>query len=89
MQLYNLSTFSFTGFGWADNSYTVGGSKTTEFSRDISYKVKGQDILVKCLLNGHEASLPLPSDTYPYYKWEDFKTYYQKVVDNAISLSTR
>jgi hypothetical protein len=50
---------------------------------------KGQDILVKCLLNGHEASLPLPSDTYPYYKWEDFKTYYQKVVDNAISLSTR
>ena len=50
---------------------------------------KGQDILVKCLLNGHEASLPLPSDTYPYYKWEDFKTYYQKVVDDAISLSTR
>ena len=44
---YDLSTFSFTGFGWADNSYTVGGSKTTEFSRDISYNVKGQDILVR------------------------------------------
>lgn len=44
---YDLSTFSFTGFGWADNTYTVGGSKTTEFSRDISCKVKGQDILVR------------------------------------------
>ena len=44
---YDLSTFSFTGFGWAENSYTVGGSKTTEFSRDISYNVKGQDILVR------------------------------------------
>jgi len=44
---YNLSTFSFTGFGWAENSYIVGGSNTTEFSRDISCKVKGQDILVR------------------------------------------
>lgn len=35
-----------------------------------------QDILVKCLLNGHEASLPLPSDLYPYYRWNDFKQFY-------------
>ena len=52
-------------------------------------KKQGEPILIKCLLNGRESTLPLPADLYPYYKWEDFKTYYQKVVDNAISLSTR
>ncbi len=44
---YDLSTFGFSGFGWAENSYTVGGSKTKEFTRDMIYKVKGQDILVR------------------------------------------
>jgi hypothetical protein len=39
-------------------------------------KKKGQDILVKCLLNGSEASLPLPTDNFPYYKWEDFKKFF-------------
>ena len=44
---YDFSTFSFTSFGWAEQSYTVGGSKTKEFTRDITYNVKGQDILVR------------------------------------------
>ena len=35
-----------------------------------------QDILVKCLLNGCEVTLPLPADNYPYYKWADFKKFY-------------
>jgi hypothetical protein len=35
-----------------------------------------QDILVKCLLNGCEATLPLPADNHPYYKWTDFKQFY-------------
>ena len=34
------------------------------------------DILVKCLLNGSEASLPVPTTTYPYYKWSDFRQFY-------------
>ena len=38
---------------------------------------KGGDILVKCLLNGTEASLPVPTDSYPYYKWNDFRQFYQ------------
>ena len=44
----------------------------------IFYRSKkpGQDILVKCLLNGSEATLPLPSDNYPYYRWSDFKRFY-------------
>ena len=34
------------------------------------------DVLVKCLLNGLEATLPLPADNYPYYKWSDFKKFF-------------
>ena len=44
-------------------------------------KKKGQSVLVKCLLNGHEATLPLPSELYPYYKWEDFKKIYTERCD--------
>ena len=39
-------------------------------------KKSSNDILVKCLLNGVEASLPLPADSYPYYKWSDFRKFY-------------
>ena len=38
--------------------------------------LNSNDILVKCLLNGLEATLPLPADNYPYYKWSDFKKFY-------------
>lgn len=34
------------------------------------------DILVKCLLNETEASLPVQTDDYPYYRWSDVKQYY-------------
>jgi len=34
------------------------------------------DVLVKCLLNGREASLPVPTNSYPYYKWSDFRQFY-------------
>ena len=43
----------------------------------VFYRGKqSQDILVKCLLNGCEATLPLPADNHPYYKWTDFKQFY-------------
>ena len=44
----------------------------------IFYRSKkpGQDVLIKCLLNGSEATLPLPSDNFPYYRWSDFKRFY-------------
>ena len=34
------------------------------------------DILIKCLLNGAEATMPLPTDNFPYYRWADFKRVY-------------
>ena len=39
-------------------------------------KKAGADILVKCLLDGKEAKLPVPTDNYPYYKWSDFRQFY-------------
>ena len=34
------------------------------------------DVLVKCLLNGREGTLPVPTDCYPYYRWSDFQQFY-------------
>ena len=34
------------------------------------------DVLVKCLLNGCEATLPVPTTMAPYYKWKDFRDFY-------------
>ena len=34
------------------------------------------DILVKCLLNGAEATLPVPTDSFPYYPWTAFRKVY-------------
>ena len=44
---------------------------------------KSSDILLKCLLNGKEASLPVPTDNYPYYKWTDFRDFYQNRINSV------
>ena len=44
---FDAETFSFTSYGWADTALVVGGSNVKEFTRDIIYNVKGQDILVR------------------------------------------
>ena len=43
-----------------------------------SQKQKDAPVLVKALLNEKEATLPVPTDQYPYYKWEDLRAYYVK-----------
>lgn len=49
----------------------------------IFYRSRKQpaDILVKCLLNGSEATLPVPTTQTPYYRWSDFYTFYKKRCD--------
>lgn len=39
-----------------------------------------KDVLVKCVLNGSEVTLPLPGDLFPYYRWTDFKSYYKSII---------
>lgn len=40
------------------------------------------DVLIKVLLNGQEATLPLPSENAPYYRLRDFKDYYLKKLES-------
>ena len=41
------------------------------------------DILVKCLLNGFEVTLPVPTDTFPYYRWSTLRSHYQSRIDSV------
>jgi len=36
----------------------------------------GAPVLVKCLLNGSEARLPVETDHFPYYRWSDVRSFY-------------
>lgn len=43
----------------------------------VFYKSKKSgDVLVKCLLNGSEVTLPVETDSFPYYKWSDLRSVY-------------
>ena len=52
----------------------------------VFYRSKSSsgDILIKCLLNGCEATLPVPTTQAPYYKWTDFKDFYTARINAAI-----
>ncbi len=45
-------------------------------------KKKGEPILMKALLNEKEATLPIKTDQFPYYKWDDVRAYYLKKLDD-------
>ena len=61
-------------YGWANYRIApLGGSIEM-----IHYRSErgDPDVLVKVLLNGHEARLPIETDCAPYYHWNDVKRYY-------------
>lgn len=41
-------------------------------------KKNNNDVLVKFMLNERETSIPVQTDTYPFYKWSDVKSFYEK-----------
>lgn len=49
----------------------------------IFYRNGASDVLVRILYNEKDASTPLPTDMYPFYRWEDFKNYYTTVSEQA------
>jgi len=60
--------------GWASHRIApLGGSIMMIHYRS---EVGDPDVLVKVLLNGQEAHLPIESDCAPYYHWDDVKRYY-------------
>ncbi|MBQ1587501.1 MAG: histidine-type phosphatase, partial [Prevotella sp.] len=52
----------------------------------IFYKPKKGtgDILVKALLNENETTLPLKAVSGPYYKWNDFRDYFMRKLNNYV-----
>lgn len=74
---YGLSTGDFGQLeerGWVNyRIFPMGANIQFVFFRKDA---KDGDVLVKVLLNENEATLPLPSDLAPYYRWSDFKEYY-------------
>jgi hypothetical protein len=51
------------------------------FYRPVGTHAKDEPILVKVLQNEDESHLPIATDTWPYYKWDDFKAHYLKKLD--------
>ena len=72
--LHTANLDSLEAYGWANYRIApLGGSIEM-----IHYRSErgDPDVLVKVLLNGHEARLPIKSDCAPYYHWNDVKRYY-------------
>ena len=44
-------------------------------------KGKTGDVLVKALLNEREAYMPIDTDNWPYYKWQDLRQYYLNKIE--------
>ena len=42
----------------------------------VFYTGNKKEVLFKMLLNGQEATLPMETESWPYYKWSDFKAQY-------------
>lgn len=47
------------------------------FRRDDS-----DDVLVKFLINEREVFIPVPTDTAPYYRWQDVEQFYRALLDS-------
>ncbi|KES15598.1 hypothetical protein GASC598I20_005130, partial [Gilliamella apicola SCGC AB-598-I20] len=51
-----------------------------------------QPILIKVMLNEREVHLPLPTNNFPYYRWDEVKQYYKNklhqlgLIDESASL---
>lgn len=46
-------------------------------------KPGSDDILVKFLMNENETSIPIPTDRYPFYHWNDVENHYRTMLKNA------
>ena len=65
---------SLESLGWADYRISpLGGSMIMIHYRSGK---NDPDPLVRVLLNGREARMPIKTDCAPYYHWEDVKRYY-------------
>lgn len=71
-QTINLNEVEPQGW-WACNVFPMGANLQFIFYRK---NLDDKDILFKVLLNEEEATLPLPTNNPPYYRWQDFREFY-------------
>ena len=76
-QTMNLNEVEPNGW-WACRVFPMGANLQFIFYRK---NLEDKDILFKVLLNEEEATLPLPTTTPPYYRWQDFREFYLKKLD--------
>ena len=43
----------------------------------VFFRNRKGEVLVKFLLNENEVGIPVDTDRYPYYRWEDVRSYYE------------
>ena len=67
----NLDELEAKGW-WCSSVFPMGSNVQFIFYRSHP---KDQDVLMKVLLNEQEATLPIPTDQAPYYRWTDFRQY--------------
>ncbi len=67
-------------------NWSTSGVPMASNFKIVLYRDKTGEILVKALHNEKECKLPIASDIAPYYKWDDFKSYYNDVVIKAVAL---
>ena len=61
---------------WQDYKVTSMGSNV----QWIFYRNRKGNVLVKILLNEKESSIPVATNDWPYYPWEDVRAYYNGVL---------
>lgn len=49
----------------------------------IFYGKPNAPVLIKVLLNEHEATLPVETDQFPYYRWDKVKEFYTKILEKS------
>lgn len=68
---------------WAGRVFPMAGNIQIVFYHK---NAKDRNPLVKVLLNEKEATLPLPGDIAPYYRWSDFRDYCLRKVSEGQSV---
>lgn len=84
-----LSLLDVDGFGTvppsSDQAYRTMRSCRIPMACTILFVFyrKGDNVLVKILLDGRETSLPIPSVKGPYYDWNAFKDYFRAICEKS------
>lgn len=77
LQTTNLNDLEKRGW-WCSDVFLMASNLQFIFYRRHP---KDRDVLFKVLLNEQEATLPLPTNCAPYYRWKDFRRYCLRKID--------